>query len=229
MKTLIPTFLLAMFLASAVHGQQEPVAVADEEATVEEVLSIQTEGDWQVTRHEVEIDGQSIAYTATAGTIQLKNEKDEPKASVFFISYTRDGVEDLGKRPVMFCFNGGPGSSSVWLHMGCFGPRRVNMDEVGHAVGPPYTLKDNPLSLLDTTDLVFIDPPYPLIEAVAPKLFARMAERWSDAATAPLVLFELPGEVDLNPAGWTCLRRVGKGKRHPTVAIFSRDPATASH
>ncbi len=73
-------------------------------------------------------------------------------------------------------------------------------------------------------DLVFIDPPYPIIETVAPKLFARMAERWTDATAAPLVLFELPGELELAPPGWDCVRRVGKGKRQPSVAVFSRQP-----
>ncbi len=76
-------------------------------------------------------------------------------------------------------------------------------------------------------DLVFIDPPYPIIEDVAPTLFATMAQRWPDPATAPLVLFELPGEIELQPPDWTCLRRVGKGKRQPSVAIFSRAPAPA--
>jgi carboxypeptidase C (cathepsin A) len=114
--------------------------------------------DWQVTDHTVEIAGEEVPYTATAGTIQLKDDSDKTKASMFFIAYTRQDVEDPKDRPVMFCFNGGPGSSSVWLHMGCFGPRRVKMDDTGHAVGPPYALTDNALSLLDTTDLVFIDP-----------------------------------------------------------------------
>ncbi|MEM6504948.1 MAG: peptidase S10 [Planctomycetota bacterium] len=117
-----------------------------------------TESDWSVTEHEVTIDGEAVPYTATAGTIQLKDDKDKTKANIFFISYTGKHEGKPQDRPVMFCFNGGPGSSSVWLHMGCFGPRRVHMDDIGHAVGPPYGLKDNAMSLLDTTDLVFIDP-----------------------------------------------------------------------
>ncbi|MEM1354963.1 MAG: peptidase S10 [Planctomycetota bacterium] len=155
MKPMIIVLLTALLLAMGIQAEDD---LGLPGIPVEAPSDPQPEGDWQVTRHQVEIEGEAIDYTATAGTIQLKNDKDEAKASVFFISYTRNGVEDLGKRPVMFCFNGGPGSSSVWLHMGCFGPRRVHMDEVGHAVGPPYSLRDNPLSLLDTTDLVFIDP-----------------------------------------------------------------------
>ena len=73
------------------------------------------------TKGSVTVGGQKIDYEATAGTIQLKNQKDEPRASVFYIAYTRSGVDDLAKRPITFCFNGGPGSSSVWLHLGAFG------------------------------------------------------------------------------------------------------------
>lgn len=153
--TLICSIFAVLLCASCAIAQPADVAPADA-SPVEE--STPAEGDWSATQHTVQIAGQEVAYTATAGTIQLTNRDGEPQASVFFIAYTRDGVEDTAKRPVMFCFNGGPGSSSVWLHMGCFGPRRVAFDEVGHTVGPPYELHDNPLSILDTTDLVFIDP-----------------------------------------------------------------------
>jgi carboxypeptidase C (cathepsin A) len=113
------------------------------------------------------IDGQTINYTATAGTIVLKEESEgddktaegeKPKASVFFIAYTRDDVDDVSHRPLTFSFNGGPGSSSVWLHLGVLGPRRVLLDDDGYPLPPPYRLVDNEHSLLDRTDLVFIDP-----------------------------------------------------------------------
>ncbi|MBN2389139.1 MAG: peptidase S10 [Anaerolineae bacterium] len=110
------------------------------------------------SKHTVVIDGQEIAYTATAGTLILKDEEDKPKASLFYVAYTRDGVEDEAQRPITFSFNGGPGSSSVWLHMGVVGPRRVLMSPEGDALSPPYTLVNNEYSLLDVTDLVFIDP-----------------------------------------------------------------------
>jgi len=152
MKTYALTLLALLFTASCATAQ--PAADTAADAPPAE----QAEGDWSVTQHTVTIAGEEVAYTATAGTIQLTNRDDEPQASVFFIAYTRDNIEDASKRPGMFCFNGGPGSSSVWLHMGCFGPRRVAFDEVGHTVGPPYELHDNPHSILDTTDLVFIDP-----------------------------------------------------------------------
>jgi carboxypeptidase C (cathepsin A) len=111
-----------------------------------------------VTHHSAQIGGVEIRYTATAGTLLLKEEDGTPKASIFFTAYTRDGVTDLGHRPITFAFNGGPGSSSVWLHIGAFGPRRVQMDAEGLALPPPYRLVDNESSLLDLTDLVFIDP-----------------------------------------------------------------------
>jgi carboxypeptidase C (cathepsin A) len=110
------------------------------------------------TQHTVTIGGQAIAYTARAGTIVMKSEDGTPTASIFFTSYTKDG-ENPARRPVTFTFNGGPGSSSVWLHMGAFGPKRVDyLDTEGHAAKPPYRLVDNEDSILDVTDLVFIDP-----------------------------------------------------------------------
>src|SRR5262245_19030397 len=110
------------------------------------------------TKHAIKIGGQEIKYTATAGTILLKLEDGTPKASVFYIAYTKDDVSDTAKRPVTFTFNGGPGSSSIWLHMGAFGPRRVQMGDAGALLPPPYKVVDNESSLLDVTDLVFIDP-----------------------------------------------------------------------
>src|SRR6201993_689973 len=110
------------------------------------------------TKHTIKIGGQEIQYTATAGTILLKLEDGTPKASVFYIAYTKDDVSDLAKRPVTFAFNGGPGSASIWLHLGAFGPRRVEMGDAGALLGPPYKLVDNNSSLLDVSDLVFIDP-----------------------------------------------------------------------
>ncbi len=113
--------------------------------------------EFSETTHEVMINGKPVAYHAVAGNMILKDENCKPKASMFFISYTKDGVDNLSERPVTFCFNGGPGSSSVWLHLGVFGPKRVHLNENGDAL-PPYHLIDNEFSILDVTDLVFIDP-----------------------------------------------------------------------
>ena len=110
------------------------------------------------TEHAVRIGGQEIRYTATAGTLHLKKEDGAVTASIFYIAYTRNGVADLSRRPLTFSFNGGPGSSSVWLHLGALGPRRVMMTPEGRPTPPPYRLVDNEFSILDATDLVFIDP-----------------------------------------------------------------------
>jgi carboxypeptidase C (cathepsin A) len=110
------------------------------------------------TRHRVTVGGTEVPYTATAGTLLLKEEDGRPRASIFFVAYTRDGVKDTAARPVVFTFNGGPGSSSVWLHLGAFGPRRVAMDDEGMGALPPGRLVENAESLLDIADLVFIDP-----------------------------------------------------------------------
>jgi carboxypeptidase C (cathepsin A) len=111
-----------------------------------------------VTEHTIRLDGQTIPYKATAATILLKNDKGEPIASIFSIAYTRTDAKDLDRRPLAFLYNGGPGSSSVWLHMGAFGPRRVLTANAAPTPPPPYRLADNPDCLLDAADLVFIDP-----------------------------------------------------------------------
>ncbi|HIP09799.1 MAG TPA: peptidase S10 [Rhodospirillales bacterium] len=119
-----------------------------------------------ITQHSVTIDQQEIHYTVTAGTIVLKEEQEKDsksggekaKASVFFVAYTLDNAGDTTKRPITFSFNGGPGSSSVWLHLGVLGPRCVETDQQGNLLQPPYQLVENQYSVLDQTDLVFIDP-----------------------------------------------------------------------
>ncbi|HEV2211984.1 MAG TPA: peptidase S10, partial [Gammaproteobacteria bacterium] len=110
-----------------------------------------------VTHHSVSINGREINYTATAGNLLIKDEKDEPVASMFYVAYTEDGTKDSDHRPVSFVYNGGPGSSSIWLHMGAFGPMMVETSNAEPTPPPPYGLKANPYSLLDKTDLVFID------------------------------------------------------------------------
>jgi carboxypeptidase C (cathepsin A) len=107
--------------------------------------------------HNITINGKPLNYTATAGTLPLKDDDGKTTANVFFIAYSKTD-EKSATRPVTFTFNGGPGSSSVWLHMGAFGPKRVAMTEEGLPLPPPTHLVENDLSLLDLTDLVFIDP-----------------------------------------------------------------------
>ncbi len=110
------------------------------------------------TTHRIMLGDEEIEYRATTGTIVLKKEEGEPRASVFFIAYEKISDDDGDDRPVTFSFNGGPGSSSVWLHLGVLGPRRIQMPDDGTAPPPPYQLVDNAYTLLDVSDLVFIDP-----------------------------------------------------------------------
>ncbi|HEY0383932.1 MAG TPA: hypothetical protein VGC72_17195 [Candidatus Elarobacter sp.] len=109
-----------------------------------------------VTRHTLALGGRRIAYTARAGTILLKDANNDPTASVFYVAYTADGA-NARTRPVTFVWNGGPGSSTIWLHMGSFGPVRVDVPKNAKQPGPNPPLVDNESSLLDTTDLVFVD------------------------------------------------------------------------
>jgi carboxypeptidase C (cathepsin A) len=109
------------------------------------------------TQHSVTINGHGIAYTATAGTLIIRNQKGDPDASVFYVAYTVGGGKGSESRPVTFLYNGGPGSSSIWLHMGSFAPVRIETASPDATPPPPYHLVPNTDSLLDKTDLVFVD------------------------------------------------------------------------
>lgn len=113
--------------------------------------------EFKVTNHETTIEGRSIQYTATAGMLPLLDDAGKPKAQVFFVAYER-ADQEAGQRPIMFAFNGGPGSASVWLHMGAIGPKRVEMGPEGETLPPPAKVVTNEHSWLDMCDLVFIDP-----------------------------------------------------------------------
>lgn len=114
--------------------------------------------DKSITKHSAKIGDKLINYTATAGTLVIKNDKDEPIALFGYTAYTKDGESDAGKRPVTFAYNGGPGSSSMWLHLGALGPRRVAINDASFTPPPPYKMEDNTNSILDVTDIVMIDP-----------------------------------------------------------------------
>ena len=106
----------------------------------------------------VTIAGEAVTYVAETAMLPLLKPDGTVRASVFYVAYRRQGETNAATRPVTFCFNGGPGSSSVWLHLGALGPRRVRMNEDGTLPKPPFSLMDNEYSLLGATDLVFIDP-----------------------------------------------------------------------
>ncbi|QJR80793.1 peptidase S10 [Alteromonas pelagimontana] len=117
------------------------------------------EAKMQVTQHKATINGKSIKYSVHAGDTHLKDKKGKLTASIFSIAYIREDVDKRSQRPLLFVFNGGPGSSSVWMHMGLFGPKRVVLPSDATNVGaPPFPVENNPQSLLDVADMVFIDP-----------------------------------------------------------------------
>jgi len=109
-----------------------------------------------VTHHKARIGGQEISYTATAANYVIKSDDGTPKASFFFVSYTKDDVPDVSKRPIAFVYNGGPGSASLFTHMG-LGPRRIVLTDDGHGMPAPYSIVDNGDSFLNATDLAFVD------------------------------------------------------------------------
>lgn len=150
-RTASITFALSLMAANA-FAQTAPAAGAEGEKA-----KPVKEPTVSVTRHSGTFGGQRISYTATAGETYLRAEDGTPRAAIFSTSYVKDGKDP--NRPVTFLFNGGPGSGSVWLHMGAFGPKRVAIPSDGTDDGaPPFPIVDNPDSLLDVTDIVFIDP-----------------------------------------------------------------------
>ena len=156
--------LLAVFLPSALRSQLAPEAAkppgeAKPEAKPEGKPESKAPVDRSsVTRHSLNLGGQALAYTATAGSLVIKAEDGTPRASIFYVAYTKDGVKEPAGRPVTFSFNGGPGAAALWVHLGAFGPKVVARDDEGMGSPPPGRLVDNESSILDLTDLVFLDP-----------------------------------------------------------------------
>ena len=110
-----------------------------------------------VTNHVTTIGGAAINYTATTGTQPLWDTKGEPIAALHYTYYKRDGIEDMGTRPLLISFNGGPGSASVWMHVAYTGPQVLNIDDEGFPV-QPYGVHENPHSVLDVADILFVNP-----------------------------------------------------------------------
>ena len=152
------------------HASAHAAAAGPTPAEVSQLCRIDIRGDkkeqWMrlpkaessVTQHHLSVGGRTIDYTATAGTLIVRDEEDKPWASIGYVAYVRQGAKDGGARPVTFAFNGGPGSSSLWLHMGVLGPRRVVVSDPDPTPPAPYKLVDNEFGLLDKSDLVMIDP-----------------------------------------------------------------------
>lgn len=143
------TILIAAWVTAASFG-----ALAQGEAPKTETKPV-PEGEISTTQQSVKINGVVIPLTAKAGTMQLRDENNEPIALFGFTSYTKEGASN---RPIIFSYNGGPGSSSYWLHMGVMGPKRIVVNDLQATPGPPYKLVNNDYSLLDIADLVMMDP-----------------------------------------------------------------------
>jgi carboxypeptidase C (cathepsin A) len=158
----------------AVYADDSPPPHGDEHAAptpaqISQLCRIDLKGDkkdeWiplpkaqsAVTQHHLSAAGKSFDYTATAGTLIVRDDADKPLASIGYVAYTRKDTK-VGARPIMFAFNGGPGSSSLWLHVGVLGPRRVLVSDPMPSPAAPYRLVDNEFGVLDKTDLVMIDP-----------------------------------------------------------------------
>ncbi|MGE5200019.1 MAG: S10 family peptidase [Rhodospirillaceae bacterium] len=162
MPTRLPAYAIALLLAvaPAAVGQQRPGAPQDapqrpQASAQHETASAEADKASQ-TPHLLRLDGKDIRYTATAGTIPIRLDDGKVAARMFFVAYTKDG-EDAKTRPIAFLYNGGPGSATVWLHMGSFAPKRAKMADEGFQPAPPYELVDNTNSLIDVADLVFVD------------------------------------------------------------------------
>ena len=147
--------LLALVLGFQAPARPDSVKPAPATAGMVEEKPIQT-------HHSITIgkapNARTLTYTVTTGRLPLRSDKGEIEGQVFYMAYTLDGVTDRSRRPLMFSFNGGPGSASVWLHLGALGPRRVRMEDEGWLPAPPYQLVDNDQTWFEFTDLVFIDP-----------------------------------------------------------------------
>ncbi|MGH8414546.1 MAG: S10 family peptidase [Gammaproteobacteria bacterium] len=149
----------SLFTALALCALALPAFAADKpaaKAPAASAAATPTSPQESTTQGSVTVEGQTIRYKAVAGTLILKNKDGKPTGSMFYVAYFKDGAKPAS-RPVTFFYNGGPGSSTVWLHMGAFGPRRVVTEDHIHTPAAPYQLVNNDYSLLDATDEVFID------------------------------------------------------------------------
>src|SRR2546427_2341588 len=149
---------LASARATPVGAERpNPTAAAADRDTTAKATPIPNEAS-SATDHTIRFGGQLVPYRATAATMLLKNDKDESIGVLYYTAYTRTDARDPSQRPISFIYNGGPGSASAWLHMGAFGPRRIVTTDAAFTPPPPYQIVDNQSSLIDVTDMVFIDP-----------------------------------------------------------------------
>lgn len=167
----LPLIALALAGAAPVVAQEKPDAAPKKDQSAadrahESSAAGAVDKGWaqapieeveKTSAHSIVAQGRTIAYKATAGTLTIRNDEGKPTASVFYVAYTADGTKPGTRRPITFLYNGGPGSASLWLHMGSFGPMRVETTNPDYVKPAPYGYGPNPDTLLDKTDLVFID------------------------------------------------------------------------
>jgi carboxypeptidase C (cathepsin A) len=151
---MIIKILLPLVLLSEVVSAQAPPFKNEQPVSPGRVLSLDSA---IVTHHEVTIKGQRVPYTATAGSIPLWDEDGKALAGVFYTYYEREDIKEKSGRPLVISFNGGPGTPSVWMEIGYTGPRLLNIDDEGYPV-QPFGMRDNPNSILDVADIVYVDP-----------------------------------------------------------------------
>jgi carboxypeptidase C (cathepsin A) len=150
---------LAVLAAPVAAQDQKPDQKPEAKAEAQAEGKMALKPEKSVTQGTVTIRGTRIAYDATAGIVMLKNKNEKPMASMSYVAYTKTGVDDVSRRPVTFFYNGGPGSATIWLHMLAFGPRRVVVGNGTLTPPAPYRMENNDDSLLDATDMVFVDAP----------------------------------------------------------------------
>jgi len=163
MVALSSLFLSPAIPAQEIHNPAQPAAAGAEthkDKDTEKETPVPPEKA-VATHHELTLGGKTLKYTATAGTLLIRDEDDKAYGSIFYVAYTLDGTDAAGAqtRPLSFLYNGGPGSASLWLHLGSFSPVRIVTDSPNATAGPPFKLIPNEYSLLDKSDLVFIDAP----------------------------------------------------------------------
>lgn len=158
-KWFVLLIFLSSFSISGISAETELPKAQEVSQKPQEVPQKPNEQNESIfeTHHTASIGGIDIPYKAQAGFLILKDAKGQPNGKVFYIAYTKENISSVNERPLTFCFNGGPGSSSVWLNIGAFGPMRIATDDTGFPL-QPYRLEPNGNSLLDQTDLVFVDP-----------------------------------------------------------------------
>jgi len=154
MKQYLLPLAMVFGIACAANAQQAGAPKNDQPISKSRILKVDSA---MVTKHTVTIKGQVVPYTATAGSIPVWDEEGRPIAGVFYTYYERDDVTDRTNRPLVISFNGGPGTPSVWMEIGYTGPRLLNIDEEGYPV-QPYGIHENPNSILDVADIVYVDP-----------------------------------------------------------------------